>query len=234
MITIHINQNIENQVAFGTAMAEGFRTHGVDHNLTTSRTAKGDIHCIIGPWYAFETYKDHESVLYFDRACWDHPNYSSINWMSRGVKHWSWNIDRLARHHPPIHPWKDGKRLLILCDYGDDGVQMAHKANPHYEEITVRRHPSNRDASRNTLEEDLANHDIAYGGRSTALVTAAIHGLRVLSYDRTAPVAPIAGRVALLNDSDRSQWLRDLSWHNWNLNEVSTGSAWDHLRTYTP
>jgi hypothetical protein len=234
MIAIHINRNIENQVAFGTALAEGFRQHGVDHNLTTSKTAPGDTHVIIGPWYAFEAFKNHDNVLYFDRACWDHPNYTSINWMSHGIKHWNWNIDRLARYHPPIRPWKNGNKLLVLCDYGDDGKQMAYKANPHYEEITVRRHPSNRDASRNSLSQDLDQHDIAFGGRSTALVTAAIDGLRVLSYDKTSPVAPIAGRVAYINVKDRSQWLRDLSWHNWNLNEVRTGAAWEHLRQHTP
>ena len=225
MIVIHFNSGIENQVKYGQALSDGFEVHGLRHNLTTSKTAKGDIHCIIGPWYAFNEYSG--KCLYLDRACWDHPEYTCINWMNSGVKGWGWNTKNLARYHPEIRPWKDGSRLLILCDYGEDGEQKALLANPHYEKITIRRHPDNRGGA--SLDQDLEGHDIAFGGRSTALVTAAINGLRVMSYDKDSPIASIAGRVACINYRERGQWLKDLSWHNWTLNEISTGAAWEHL-----
>lgn len=231
MIAIHINPNIENQVNYGTALAEGFKVHGVKHNLTTDIEAKGDTHCIIGPWYAFRRYQSHDRVLYLDRACWDHPERTCINWLSKGDKVWEWGRRLKARYHPKTKPWKYGNNLVVLCDYNDDGLQQANLTRPHFN-VSIRRHPSNLEQE--SLASCLANNEVAIGKRSTALVDAAIHGLAVITYDHLSPVYPVAGRLRDIRRPDRSGWLRDLSWHNWTINEIKSGETWQHLRSSQP
>ena len=231
MIAIHINPGIENQVNYGTALAAGFKAHGIKYNLTANIEAKADMHCIIGPWYAFKHYWNHESIIYLDRACWDHPNRTLINWMYKGEKVWEWGQRLKARYHPEIKPWKQGNNLVVLCDYGDDGVQQANLARPHFN-VSIRRHPSN--AEQESLASCLTKNEVAIGKRSTALVDAAIHGLSVITYDHLSPAFPVAGRLRDIRCPDRLAWLRDLSWHNWTINEIQSGEAWQHLQLSRP
>lgn len=220
MITIHINPNIENQVNYGTALESGFKQCGYKCNLTTQVNAKGDVHCIIGPWYAFNHYLNHDSVLYLDRACWEHPDYTLITWMDKGQKQWIWGNERPSRYHPEYKPWKPrGSKLVMLCDYGDDGAQMSALARPHFD-ISVRLHPS-QSKQTESLPDCLSRNDIAMGAKTTALVTAAIEGLPVISSDPLSPVAPISSRIRDIVRPDRRQWLCDLSWHNWKPDEMA-------------
>lgn len=229
MIVIHVNPRIDNQVLYGEAVARGFKAHGVEHLLTADIHRAGDFHVIIGPWFAYREYHDQDNVLYLDRACWEHPNYSCVNWLSGGHKVWDWSMDGPDRYHPPLEPLRaDIRRLLVLCDYGEDGRQKAALARPYYPCVDIRPHPSDLTPSE-PLEVVLSRYDLAYGGKSTALVTAACMGLRVISYDKYSPVYPIAGRVANNIPVSRMQWLRALSWHNWTLEEFTTGAAWEHL-----
>ena len=62
--------------------------------------------------------------------------------------------------------------------------------------------------------------DVAIGHSSTVLVEAAINGLHVESSD---PLHVCQGI------EDRAQWLVDLSWANWNFEQLKSGAFWEHL-----
>ena len=234
MITVHINPNIENQVVYGTALADGFMQHGERVNLTSDVRAHGDVHCIIGPWYAFREYRNHPGVLYLDRACWDHPAYTCINWLAGGEKVWSWGLCGTARNHPQLKPRKtEGRRAIVLCDYNEPSYQYENRLRPHFSHITIRKHPAQMGTCGHqppSLVEQLADHQFAIGKRTSALVTAAIEGLNVFCVDPYSPVYPVACPVPSLSVASRAAWLRDLSWHHWTPDEIAAGQAWDYFR----
>lgn len=229
MIAIHYNPNIENQVNYGQALYEGFRAHGLKTTLTDNVTAPGDIHCLIGPWYAYSHYIKYKNVLYLDRACWDHPNYTTVNWMHYGEKVWNWDLPQKPRYHPTIKPWKNGKRLIVLCDYGEKSYKYQNRVRPHFGNVAVREHPSSVSYKQIDLLDELEDFEIAIGGRTTALVTAAIEGLSIFCVDRLSPVYPVASAVPYIIKPDRDRWLKDLSWHNWTLEEIKSGQMWHHF-----
>jgi hypothetical protein len=110
---------------------------------------------------------------------------------------------------------KTGNRRVYLCDY---------KATPEGQSDAVRYHPADRPATQ-SLQEILNTHDIAIGKRTTALVDAAIAGLRVETSD---PHSPVYGLV------DRGQWIMDLAWHNWSLDEIARGVFLDAIGRFDP
>lgn len=67
-----------------------------------------------------------------------------------------------------------------------------------------------------SLGEALARHDVAIGYRTTALVTAALMGLRIDCRDPENIMA-------------RPDWLELLPWADWHYTEIESGEAWEHL-----
>lgn len=208
-VAIHTNLGLGHQVRIAEALKEGFRRHGVQADITPDKTAPADLHVCLGPWYALDHWKDGKT-LYVDRAYWGDPGCVSLHWLRDGEKVRLKGMPE--RVHPVLQPMKSGDRRVYLCDYGRGPVGNYH---------TVRFHPSDR-PSRYTLEECLETHHIAMGRRTTALVTAHIAGLRVETEDPHSPVYGV---------TDRAQWVRDLAWHNWALDEIATGEAWEVLKS---
>ena len=62
--------------------------------------------------------------------------------------------------------------------------------------------------------------DVAIGHGSTVLVEAEIAGLHV---ETTDP------RHVARNVTNREQWLKDLSYAQWNKSEIQSGEFWYHL-----
>jgi len=204
--TIHVNPSLPHQVEMGHALAQGFRRHGLKPVLTPDPQEPGDWHVCNGPWFA----KSHwPECLYIDRAYWGDPISVSIHWLKGGEKARFKGMPE--RPHPELKPMKTGDRTVFLCDF---------KGVPFGRYHTVRYHPSER-KSRHTLEECIDLHDRAIGRRTTALVTAHIEGLQVQTDDPHSPVYGI---------TDRVQWARDLAWHNWSIQEIQSGDAWEALK----
>jgi hypothetical protein len=118
--------------------------------------------------------------------------------------------DMPARKHPRLKKPKEGNRTIYLCDF---------RQKPEGEYDSVRYHPAEV-KNQGSLLDALDAHDIAIGKRSTALVDAAIHGLRVVTSD---PHSPVYGLT------NRRQWVRDLAWHNWSRAEIISGEFLDGI-----
>jgi len=204
--TIHVNPAMPHQVVMGKALKRGFERHGLRPILSPDPSEKGDWHVCNGPWFA----KDHwPECLYIDRAYWGDPSCVSLHWLKGGEKVRFKGMP--FRDHPELQPMKTGDRTIYLCDYGDTPSGRYH---------TVRYHPAEK-PSRYTLAECLEAHDKAIGRRTTALVTAHISGLWVETDDPHSPVYGV---------TDRGQWVRDLAWHNWSIQEIQSGEAWEALK----
>jgi hypothetical protein len=199
---IHANGQLAHQVRIAAALHSG-----TGWEVSFRPDTEADCHVVLGPWFALDRWR-YAKTLYVDRAYWGDPYCVSIHWLAGGEK------VRLKgmpyRDHPELHPMKTGNRRVYLCDY---------KAEPEGQYDTVRYHPVDRPATQ-SLQEILNTHDIAIGRRTTALVDAAIAGLRVETSD---PHSPVYGLV------DRAQWIIDLAWHNWSLDEIARGVFLDAI-----
>ena len=207
---IHTNSGLKHQVELARCLRDGFEKHGHSVTISNSPDTYGDMHVVMGPWFAYEKWKD-GNTLYIDRAYWGDPDCVSIHWLRLGKK--IRTRGNPPRAIPEFKPWKRGGKRIYLCDY-------SQKPAGTYD--TVRRHPA--DGGTGSLADALDAHDIAIGCRTTALVDAAIAGLMVVTDDPHSPVWPIQGRRGA-----RKQWLTDLAWHNWSKDEISRGIAWEFL-----
>jgi len=209
---IHCHANLEHQVELAAALRAGFKLHGIDA-VITGQNGDADIHVCMGPWFALERWR-HHNTLYIDRAYWRDPECVSVHWLKNGEKRR--DPYREVRPHPDLKPMKRGDRKIYLCDYGDKWGSIVA------DDMTARYHPA-QSTPEESLEDALNRHEIAIGRRTTALVDAAIGGLRVRTDD---PYSPI---YSLAHGASRDEWIRQLAWHNWSLREIDSGDMWNGL-----
>lgn len=228
---IHTNMALRHQRAWAGCLASGFKRHGIAATVTPDVALGADVHVVLGPWYALREWHGKPGVLYLDRAFWDDPGSCSLTWLdAQGEKIFRW-YRTTPRPRPAVQPWRHGRRAVVLCDYGMDGEQERALALPHFDVVSVRRHPAEQ-AAVEPLAACLDAHDVAIGRCTTALIDAAIAGLPVVGLNPHAPVAPIASRtVRDIMRPPRDRWLNDLAWHNWSAQEITAGDAWEALTT---
>lgn len=203
---IHCNPGIRWQLKYSKAIKKGLDAFSIPAKITGEREQVADLRIILGPHWGIS------DGLLIDRAFWGDPYAVSVHWLKKGSKVYDWT-PKAGRYHPELKPMKDGDRQIVLCDFGK-----------HYNATgTLRRHPAERGESE-PLKAALERHDKAIGGKSTALVDAAIEGLKVTTVEKNTPVDPISGK----SHPDRLTWVQALSWHNWTFNELEKGELWPH------
>lgn len=204
---IHINRHLGHQVKHGQVLQAGFRRHGIRAEVSFHADTPADVHVVSGPHFAYPRWR-HATTLMLDRAYWGDPECVSLHWLEDGEK--VFLRDMPKRAHPRLKPLKAGDRSIYLCDY---------RERPDRVYDTVRLHPA-EEVPAESLEDALKAHQVAVGRRSTALVTAAIDGLRVEVLDQRSP-AYMPGT--------RKKWINDLAWHNWSLDEIASGAFIDGI-----
>lgn len=211
-VAIHVNLATQWQPRYGDALLAGLKRRGHQPRLVYNRTERDDLTIVQGPNWCRDLHRKGHCI-YIDRAFWGDPDAVSVHWLSDNKKVYNWS-GRPGRYHPPLQPMKAGNRVVVLNDYGEDFTDSNSEA-------TIRSHPG-RGHNGESLEACLARHDIAMGGCSTAMVAAAIAGLRVVSHVKPSPVEPLSNQL----NPDRESWIRSLSWHNWTFDEIERGDLW--------
>ena len=131
------------------------------------------------------------------------PSNVAVNWLdSDGNKLYR---SGAGREPPEVTSRPVGSRTIYLADYGCD-VEPAD---------TVRRHPAD-EAPTESLFDALDRHDIAIGHSSTALVKAALMGLKTMVRDKNH----------ILNQKN---WLNLLPYSDWHKSEIESGKTWEFL-----
>ena len=223
---IHINPTLAHQVIHGEVFAQGIP----GCIATTDLDRAADIHIVSGPHYALNRWRSHERVLMIDRAYWGDPDYISIGWLNNdGSRRFA--TGKEPRYQPGLFPWRvRAQSALILADYGQDTTEAERFARKTFGHTTVRRHPADKDEPV-SLVSQLMLHDVAIGGAGSALVQAAVLGVPCICNNPENPAYPVASRInADLYFGDRWQWLHDLSYRQFNHNEIADGTAWEYLR----
>ena len=204
---IHCNRGLAHQVELAQQLKAGFNAKGLPCSISNKANTPADTHVVLGPWFALDEWR-YANTLMIDRAYWGDPDCVSIHWLKDGEK--VFLRDMPKRAHPRLKKPKTGNRRIYLCDF-------RQQPEGHYD--TVRYHPAEK-KPQGSLKDALKAHDVAIGRRSTALVDAVIHGLRVETDDLHSPVYGI---------TDRRRWINDLSWHNWSRAEILSGEFLDGI-----
>jgi len=204
---IHINTALTHQVEHGEWFRSGFKRHAITATVTSDRTMQADVHVISGNWYALRQWIGHPRVIALDR---DHyrgnPDNVSLGWLRPdGGREFRIGAGRPA---PVPLPRKIQTASIFLADYNGP---------IDYDADELRLHPSTAGPPQRPLLDALKPYGVAIGYRTTALVTAALAGLRVICRDKRGMMA-------------RPDWLEVLPYADWHKSEISSGDAWEHLR----
>lgn len=150
---------------------------------------------VLGPHFAKSYHLNHKTIL-LDRCYYrGDPEHISLGWMNPDG---SRTFHKGAGRNPPVpKPQKTGNRIIFLADW----------RGPIEEADTVRYHPAEHNATE-TLQEALSRHDVAVGYGTTALVEAALEGLRIVCRDDKHIL-------------QRPDWLELLPYADWGYDELT-------------
>ena len=163
--------------------------------------------------------------------------------------------DRWEKLAMELKPWREKGEHVLVCGQvpWDASVQhhdhigwcqsiMAKLMRLTKRPIVFRPHPKvpnvnygvlGTRVSRETLADDLRDCHAVVTFNSNAAVEAAIAGVPVFAFDAGSMALPIANQdLGLIEEPvmpDRGQWLSDLAYCQWSLDEFRRGLAWQHL-----
>jgi hypothetical protein len=226
-------------------IAAAFKACGF--NITTGRNEAADIHVIAGPNWAHETYIGQPNVLMVDRAWWGDGDKGqnkkvSIGWLqANGTRKYA--TGDAPRPKPELEPWKTREdSCLVLPDLTKDNTIMgrpiedvSREAAARFTTASVRLHPRMDRKLKQTLTDAIRQHDVVVGWVGTAVFDAIILGVPVICHPQNvcAPVA-VTDMTTPLFRGDRTQWLHDMSYRQFSLNEIRSGLALDLLMDAQP
>jgi len=162
--------------------------------------------------------------------------------------------DRWEKHGVEVKPWKtDGRYILLMGQVsGDQSVRHLHISDWYKEVIEkvksltdmpifFRPHPKARQQEtglncdgyeRDALDEAFGQAYCAVTYNSNSSVDAVLNGIPAIAMDRGSMAWDMARHEISLEQfmPDRMQWLYDLAYKQWLLEEIADGEAWEHLK----
>lgn len=151
-----------------------------------------------------------------------------------------------------LKTWRQGENIILCgqvpwdasCDFSnhEQWLEKAVRAMQLHTDrpIVFRPHPKCQippfegcDYSTKPLAHDLKNAWACVTFNSNSAVEAAIQGIPVFAFDEGSMVWPICNKSFAKIESpemlDREQWLNDLSYTQWTMQEMKEGKTWSHL-----
>jgi hypothetical protein len=223
-------------------------------DLIIMRSHKGYSRSIVGPggWGPFDKwcntsthYLVVEAGYYNNRRENVSMGYNGLNGEADFVNSNSdgkrWKHDRL------IKPWRseaEGEYVLIIKQTPHDAT-LVSKTEPPIDmdtwvneqkekylslgyKVKIRPHPLTKWTNNlPTLEEDFATAKIVVTCSSNTGVLSVLEGIPTVA---TYPVSMVYNLCKESKTPNRSQWIKDLSYCQWSLQEIANGDAWKHLK----
>lgn len=200
--------------------------------------------------------------LIMDTGCIDSANYTQIGYGGiKGLASFhnqKSHPDRWLLQKREVLPWRaDGKNIVILGQnrfgistqerdiflWYDETIEEIRKYTDR--PIIYRHHPkcdidyqnSEVIGSRNTsISTDLENAWCVVAFSTNAVVDAIIHGIPVFTPDPRSIAYSVGNKnlaeIEQPTTFNRGQWLCDLAYAEWNVEEMRQGLPWMHLRPY--
>lgn len=227
-VVIHQNPNLDHQRKWAQAFKQAIPGAYVTSQPTLT-TLDPDIHIINGPNYCYKYWLGKPNVLMIDRAYWGDPDHVSIGWLKAdGTRIFA--SGRPERPRPAIKPWKEYRgSACVFAGYREEISDLVKLARKHFERVYCRHHPADKQHSGlmelgGELSTIFALCDVAVGTKSTVLYDAVFNGLPTIG-----EVGSVRSYWGDLRRPDRSEWLHELSYRQFHIDEVRNGLAWELL-----
>ena len=207
-VIFHVNPRLQHQIDHSEWFKKGLKKHGIDLIITDKITMPGDIHIISGPWYAKKQWLNHPYVLEIDRCYYrGDPLHVSLGWLRKEGGRFFYKGE--GRKAPEIKKTLLGTNSIYLCDFN---------SQPKIKTDLVRYHPLNYHYV-DSLEKTLKRCNKAYGENTTSLVTAALMGLDVVSFQKHH----------ILNYEN---WLNLIPYVDNSRFEIEAGEPWEYFKAH--
>lgn len=154
-----------------------------------------------------------------------------------------------------LEPWKKNGNHIIICGQVPWDAAVQHTNHIHWIQSTIehvrartnrpiifRGHPLARkaypkfpvdaDSYSPQLEDDLKNAYCVITFNSNSAVEAAINGVPVIFCDEGSMAQDVGNKLENLNNlayPDRTQWLNNIAYSQWSIEEMAQGLAFSHL-----
>lgn len=239
------------------AMAAGIRACGDVAVIDDHRNAlKADVAVMYG-WKYRQSLKRYPQWLYADLGYWrreTHYRLSANDWSPQAYVRAGLPADRLAAMGVKIRPWNEqGREVLVL---GASGKSMAQHGFSYlqWEMATARQlvamglrvvyRPKPNDPERQTLPIAGVGHDerpLADALQAASFVVAHHSNAAIDALVAGVPVHCVTGAAAAFSVpleaaanpprlEGREQFLADVAWLQWTLEEMRAGTTWRHLK----
>lgn len=233
LVLIHFNPALEHQRRQADAFASGLTRLDLHWAATTDPAAEADVHICLGPNYALRYWAGHPRTVLLDRAYWgDARRFVTLGWLhADGGRTTAVNCppDRWQIQGEQLLPLREqGGKTIVLGDYSSTPGNLSRAIADHKADA-YRPHPMAPPWPEcpvpiitGPLELALADYSTAVGWRTSALVTAGLQGLHLVSLDDRGPARRWAREY-------REGWCYDLAYANWHESEIADGTAWEWL-----
>lgn len=235
-----------------TSMAEGMRKSG-DKPFTVSLYGKHvpAEFCVSYGWKFNRVFKRYPGYAYFDLGYWRRESFYrfSLNgWSPQMVRgHSSERFDRLGL---TIKPWQTGDEIIVAGSTAkacmEHGLafqewerRMVERLQGLGKRVVYRPKPNDRQATpipgaefdQRPISEALANCHAWVTHHSNSAIDALLAGVPV--HCETGAASHFSNSLDDLgaHREGREQFLYDVAWLQWTLEEMRSGEAWKHIRS---
>lgn len=248
------------QHTHGHAIAEGFANNGIQTFFFYDDPPKNVDFLAVWGWRRAPLWRarGHEILVMERGYIGDRFEWTSIGWNGlNGRARFNSAFDtgeRLETNYGKlIKPWrhkKNGYALIMGQVPGDAAlagtdifkwaVNTAEELKAFGHEVRYRHHPLAFNNLRptplpsmpGTLDEALAGAKFVVTYNSNSGVDAVINGIPTVTTDVGAMAWPVTSHDTEMPiiTPDRKQWLIDMSWKQWSLDEIKSGSFWQYVK----
>lgn len=236
-----------------SAMAAGIRLHGDTVEVSVAPT-RGDV-CIGYGWKFRSIYQRFPAYIYADIGYWQRDSYYRLavnGWSPERYVRAGLPADRFDRLGLAVKSWRSGGQIVVAgstakaarehgLTYQEWERQAIRRLHELGLEVIYRPKPNDPCATvleglapdRRPISETLATSGGWVTHHSNSAVDALLAGVPVHCQAGAAAAfsVPLESMVDPPRLDSREQFLADVAWLQWTLDEMRSGECWAHLRT---
>ena len=257
-VSIHASSSIQWQKRYAVAVKEGLTRHGIDANITSSRTRRSDIAVIMGPNLWKHVENDGKDFIMLNRKFLgfkerDVHDNCAVSWNGFNgmgifcVDQNNLSQKRLDKYLAPheIEDWSLDHDKYLLCQQHDTGRSSKytninnwyHKIHRMVKPVDLKiRNKITLENVGNTefmksLREDLSDVKAIFSLNSIISVEAIILGKGVIAEDPTNPCYSVSFKEigGKIQSFDRNFFLKYLAHCQWHIDEIRNGTCFSHM-----
>lgn len=234
-------------------MRDGLRRHGIQVEMAGFNDPRPCDFAVVWGWKQFGVINAAPHTLVMEQGyVGDRMKNISVGWdgLNGRARFASGDGSRWRQFEGLMQPWKSGGSYALLCGQVPGDASLAgtnHEAwlQETADRLTVlglpvlfRPHPLSRNVrtprgattSAGSLADDLTGAAVVLTFNSNSGVDAALAGVPTVALDAGSMARPVAADDIRVETPDRTAWVHRLAWCQWTLDEISNGTAWEHLR----